>query len=91
MLQVLPQLLGTGLINTLIISLCATVLGTSIGLLLALMGISPSRWLRIPARLYTDLFRGLPSILTILLIGQGFARFSYQILAPAPIRWGFSP
>ncbi|MBN7122149.1 amino acid ABC transporter permease [Erwinia billingiae] len=88
MLQVLPQLLGTGLINTLIISLCATVLGTSIGLLLALMGISPSRWLRIPARLYTDLFRGLPSILTILLIGQGFARFSYQIFGPSPYPLG---
>ena len=85
MMAVFPQLLGTGLINTLIISLAATVLGTSFGLLLALMAISPSRWLRLPARIYTDLFRGLPSILTILLIGQGLARFSYQLFGPTPL------
>ena len=88
MLQIFPQLLGTGLINTLIISLSATVLGTSFGLVLALMAISPSRWLRLPSRIYTDLFRGLPSILTILLIGQGLARFSYQLFGPSPYPLG---
>lgn len=88
MLEVLPQLLSTGLVNTVIISVAATILGTLFGLMLALMGISPSRWLRIPARLYTDLFRGLPSILTILLIGQGLARFSYQIFGPTPYPLG---
>ncbi|CAE1147655.1 amino acid ABC transporter permease [Serratia sp. Tan611] len=88
MLEVLPQLIGTGLINTIIISLSATVLGTLFGLLLALMGISPSRWLRLPARIYTDLFRGLPAILTILVIGQGLARFSYQLFGPTPYPLG---
>jgi amine acid ABC transporter, permease protein, 3-TM region, His/Glu/Gln/Arg/opine family len=88
MMDVLPQLLGTGLVNTIIISVAATVLGTLFGLILALMGISPSRWLRVPARLYTDLFRGLPSILTILLIGQGLARFSYQLFGPTPYPLG---
>lgn len=88
MLQVLPQLLGTGLVNTVIISVAATILGTLFGLILALMGISPSRWLRVPARIYTDLFRGLPSILTILLIGQGLARFSYQLFGPTPYPLG---
>lgn len=88
MMDVLPQLLATGLVNTIIISVAATILGTFFGLILALMGISPSRWLRVPARLYTDLFRGLPSILTILLIGQGLARFSYQLFGPTPYPLG---
>ncbi|MCE0490939.1 amino acid ABC transporter permease [Pantoea sp. Mb-10] len=88
MRDVLPQLLTTGLVNTVIISVAATVLGTFFGLILALMGISPARWLRVPARLYTDLFRGLPSILTILLIGQGLARFSYQLFGPTPYPLG---
>lgn len=88
MREVLPQMLTTGLVNTVIISLAATLPGTLFGLLLALMGISPSRWLRLPARLYTDLFRGLPSILTILLIGQGLARFSYQLFGPTPYPLG---
>jgi polar amino acid transport system permease protein len=88
MMEVLPQMLTTGLVNTVIISLAATLLGTLFGLLLALMGISPSRWLRLPARLYTDLFRGLPSILTIIMIGQGLARFSYQLFGPTPYPLG---
>ena len=48
----------------------------------------PLTWLRVPARIYTDLFRGLPAILTILLIGQGFARFSQQVFGPSPYPLG---
>src|SRR4051812_20366034 len=88
MWQVLPQMLGTGLRNTLVISIAATVLGLVLGMIVAIMGISPSRWLRIPARVYTDIFRGLPAILTILLIGQGFARFSQSIFGPSPYPLG---
>jgi polar amino acid transport system permease protein len=88
MWQVFPQLLGVGLVNTLVISIWATVIGIVLGMVVAIMGISPSRWLRIPARVYTDIFRGLPAILTILLIGQGFARFSQQIFGPSPYPLG---
>ena len=88
MAEVLPQLLGVGLLNTLIISVAATIIGVALGMIIAVMGISPSRWLRIPARIYTDLFRGLPAILTILLIGQGFARFSQSIFGPSPYPLG---
>jgi polar amino acid transport system permease protein len=88
MAEVLPQLLGVGLLNTLIISIAATVIGVGLGMIIAVMGISPSRWLRVPARIYTDLFRGLPAILTILLIGQGFARFSQSIFGPSPYPLG---
>jgi polar amino acid transport system permease protein len=88
MLQVLPQLLGTGLKNTLIISFAATIIGVVVGMIIAVMGVSTSKWLRIPARIYTDIFRGLPAILTILLIGQGFARVSQDIFGPSPYPLG---
>lgn len=88
MAEVLPQLLGVGLLNTLIISVAATIIGVALGMIIAVMGISPSKWLRIPARIYTDLFRGLPAILTILLIGQGFARLSQSIFGPSPYPLG---
>lgn len=88
MAEVLPQLLAVGLLNTLIISVAATIIGVVLGMVVAVMGISPSRWLRIPARIYTDLFRGLPAILTILLIGQGFARLSQSIFGPSPYPLG---
>ena len=85
---VLPQLLGVGLVNTLVISLAATAIGVVLGMVVAIMGISPSKWMRVPARVYTDIFRGLPAILTILLIGQGFARISQQIFGPSPYPLG---
>lgn len=80
--------LGVGLLNTLIISIAATILGVVMGMVVAVMGISRSKWLRIPARIYTDLFRGLPAILTILLIGRGFARFSQSVFGPSPYPLG---
>ncbi|MFP3579559.1 amino acid ABC transporter permease [Arthrobacter sp. fls2-241-R2A-200] len=88
MVEVLPQLLGVGLLNTLIISLSATIIGVVMGMIVAVMGISRSAWLRLPARIYTDLFRGLPAILTILLIGQGFARLSQSVFGPSPYPLG---
>lgn len=69
--QAIPVLLTTGLPNTLILTLCASVIGLIIGLALAVAGISASRWLRWPARVYTDIFRGLPEVVIILLIGLG--------------------
>jgi polar amino acid transport system permease protein len=71
--QVFPDLLATGLWNTLILALSSAVIGAVLGLGLALLGLSRTRWLRWPARVYTDVFRGLPAIVTILLIGQGLA------------------
>lgn len=88
MVQVLPQLLGTGLMNTLILASVSTVIGTIIGMVLALMGISSKRLIRFPARLYTDIFRGLPEILTILLIGQGLSRVSQHMFGTSPYPLG---
>ncbi|GGL04036.1 ABC transporter substrate-binding protein/permease [Nocardia jinanensis] len=69
--QALPDLFKTGLPNTLILALVSGALGTVIGMLLAVAGISRTRWLRWPARVYTDIFRGLPAVVIILLIGLG--------------------
>ena len=88
MASVLPSLLTVGLKNTLILAAASTVIGILIGMVLAVMGISRSAWLRIPARVYTDIFRGLPAILTILLIGQGFARIGREIFGPSPYPLG---
>ena len=69
--QAIPDLFTTGLPNTLILTLSASVIGLIIGLALAVAGISRSRWLRWPARIYTDIFRGLPEVVIILVIGLG--------------------
>ncbi|MBF6176226.1 ABC transporter substrate-binding protein/permease [Nocardia blacklockiae] len=66
-----PDLFKTGLPNTLILALVSGVLGTLLGMVLAVAGISRTRWLRWPARVYTDIFRGLPAVVIILLIGLG--------------------
>ncbi|MFI6362950.1 ABC transporter substrate-binding protein/permease [Nocardia sp. NPDC050630] len=66
-----PDLFKTGLPNTLILAVVSGVLGTIIGMLLAVAGISRTRWLRWPARVYTDIFRGLPAVVIILIIGLG--------------------
>ncbi|RVW02213.1 ABC transporter permease subunit [Rhodococcus xishaensis] len=66
-----PELLRTGLPNTLILALTSGIAGTVIGMFLAVAGISRTRWLRWPARVYTDIFRGLPAVVIILIVGLG--------------------
>lgn len=76
---VVPEMLSVGLPNTLILAISSGILGCILGLILAMMGISRNpipRWI---ARIYTDVFRGLPAILTILLIGLGLGPV-YRIL-----------
>jgi polar amino acid transport system permease protein len=91
MWRAFPELLREGLPNTLLLSIGALLIGLTGGLLLALMGISRRWWVRLPSRVYVDIFRGLPAILVIALIGIGmplaglrpFGRnpFAYGILA----------
>jgi polar amino acid transport system substrate-binding protein len=69
--QAVPDLFKTGLPNTLILTVSASVIGLVLGMALAVAGISRARWLRWPARVYTDIFRGLPEVVIILLIGLG--------------------
>ena len=69
--QAIPDLFKTGLPNTLILTFCASIIGLVLGMLLAVASISRARWLRWPARIYTDVFRGLPEVVVILIIGLG--------------------
>ncbi|MFC4147402.1 amino acid ABC transporter permease [Micromonospora mangrovi] len=88
MRQALPEMLTVGLPNTLILAVSAALLGSVAGLLLAVAGISRTRWLRWPARVYTDVFRGLPAAATILLIGVGLAPLGMRIWGPDPYPLG---
>jgi polar amino acid transport system substrate-binding protein len=69
--QAIPQLLKTGLPNTLLLTVSSSVVGLTVGIVLAVASISRTRWLRWPARVYTDIFRGLPEVVILLLIGLG--------------------
>ena len=60
-------------------------------MVLAVCGPSRSRWLRWPARVYTDVFRGLPAAVTILLIGVGLAPVGLAIGGPTRFRSASSP
>jgi polar amino acid transport system permease protein len=88
MRQALPDMLTTGLPNTLILSIISALIGTFLGMLLAMAGISRRRWLRWPARVYTDIFRGLPAVVTILLVGMGLAHLGLRIWGPNPYPLG---
>jgi len=84
----LPELLAVGLPNTLILAVSSGILGTVLGMLLAVAGMSKRRWLRWPARIYTDILRGLPAAVTILLIGVGFAPLGLMVWGPNPYPFG---
>ncbi|MGK3200295.1 amino acid ABC transporter permease [Amycolatopsis sp. MEPSY49] len=86
--QVFPDLLKTGLLNTLVLALTSGLIGIVLGMVLAVMGLSTKRWLRWPARVYTDIFRGLPAILTILVIGQGLGTVARDVVGTNPYPLG---
>lgn len=67
----IEQELPGGILNTLIISSLAIVFGTAWGMLLALGLVGRHWWVRAPARIYVDIVRGLPPILTVSIIGLG--------------------
>ncbi|MFQ4147099.1 amino acid ABC transporter permease [Arthrobacter sp. LAPM80] len=86
--QVVPQMLTVGLPNTLILAASSAVLGCFFGLVLAVMGISRNAALRWISRVYTDIFRGLPAILVIVIIGIGLGPILRQatgITNPFPL------
>ncbi|WP_309073079.1 amino acid ABC transporter permease [Paenarthrobacter sp.] len=70
--EVIPKMFAVGLPNTIVLAVVSGVIGTALGMLLALMGISRNAAARWVARIYTDILRGLPPVLTILVIGFGF-------------------
>ena len=82
--QALPDLLTTGIKNTLLLALGASVVGFIVALPVALMALSHHWYLRWPSRVFTDVFRGLPAILTILLFGQALSPLGMSLFGPSP-------
>jgi polar amino acid transport system permease protein len=81
---VLPSLFEQGLRNTLLISVLALILGLVLGLILAVLLISPRWWIRLPARVYVDVLRGLPAIVTVSLVGLGLPVAGVTIFGTSP-------
>jgi polar amino acid transport system permease protein len=63
--------LAAGAWLTIRLALATLPFGLAVGLLAALARNSRSRWLRIPGNAFTTLFRGLPELLTLLLVYFG--------------------
>ena len=69
--EMFPEVLTIAARNTLLYTFLAFSFGLMFGLLLALMRLSsipPYRWV---AKIYIEIFRGLPALLTIFLVGIG--------------------
>jgi polar amino acid transport system permease protein len=77
--EVIPMMFAVGLPNTLVLAVTSGIIGTLLGMVLALMGISRNAAARWMARVYTDVLRGLPPVLTILVIGLGFGPIIRQL------------
>lgn len=60
-----------GALRTIQLAAIAEVVGVALGLVLALLAISPSRVLRAPSKLYVDFFRGTPLLMQLLVISFG--------------------
>lgn len=83
-----PTLLTEGLRNTLIIALGAVVIGLFAGMGVALVGLARRWWVRLPALIYIDIFRGLPAILTITLVGFGLPLAGFRPFGRVRIAYG---
>jgi glutamate transport system permease protein len=65
------QLLVDGLVGTLKAAATAMVLSLVVGILLAVGRLSETAWIRIPVRVWVELFRGLPLLLVIFFLFLG--------------------
>ena len=86
--EMFPRIVTEGMRNTIVYTAIAFSGGMLIGLLLALARISRRRSLRIPAAIIVDVIRGLPALLTIILIGYGLP-IAYKSLTGKYWRWPF--
>lgn len=59
--------LGSGLLRTLLYTIAGFIGASAFGLLLALMRLSPARVIRIPASVYTEIFKNVPLLAIIFL------------------------
>lgn len=73
-----PRLLAEGIWNTLLIASLSIVVGVVIGLVGAMLLLSTRWWVRLPARIYVDVFRGLPVVVTVMLVGVGLPAAGFR-------------
>ena len=66
----------SGLKYTVLLSLTAILISVSLGLLVALPGLSPSRWLRRASRTYVELVRAVPILVMILWVYYGLPQLT---------------
>ncbi len=69
--HVMPTLLRVGLPNTILLAVLSSLIGMAVGLMIATGLLARPVGVRLGCRVYVDVLRGLPHILTIYLIGQG--------------------
>ncbi|MEP6561071.1 MAG: amino acid ABC transporter permease [Nakamurella sp.] len=73
-LKMFPEVITTGLKNTLIYTVLAFCFGLVFGVIIALMRLSDVRVYRVLGGAYVELFRGLPSLLVLFLVALGIPR-----------------
>ncbi len=61
-------LIWDGLKTTALIAVLSTLLGTALGALVCYMRMSALAWLRVPARMYISILRGIPVVVLLMLI-----------------------
>jgi polar amino acid transport system permease protein len=69
--ELFPELLTTALKNTVVYTLCAFAFGIVLGLVVALMRLSPVTAYRALATVYVEFFRGVPALLVLIAFGYG--------------------
>lgn len=80
--EIFGQIVGDmrhGAWNTLKYAALSESLGIAVGLIVATLGISRRRWLRLPATAYVDVVRGLPLLMTLLLIYFGLTYIGIRL------------
>ena len=69
--ELFPEMLTVALRNTVLYTLCAFSFGLVLGLVLALMRLSPVLPYRALATIYIEFFRGVPALLVLIAFGYG--------------------
>lgn len=69
--ELFPELITVALKNTVLYTLCAFAFGLVLGLVVALMRLSPVALYRALATVYIEFFRGVPALLVLIGFGYG--------------------
>lgn len=85
------KLMLQGLLVTIEITLIAIIIGTVLGIILAFMKMSSSKWLNVPANIYIEIIRGTPTTVQLLIMYMGvFASIPAPKLLIASLAFGLN-